>query len=88
MALPVRKLATWPRACTPASVRPEPIDRHRRLRQPGHRRFQHPLDGGGLELALPAVIAAAVVFQEEADIASGVHVRWLFWRKIRKIARG
>ncbi len=50
-------------------------DRHRRLRQPRHRRFQHPLDGGGVELALPAVIAGAVVFQEEADVSSQVHAR-------------
>ena len=63
-------------------------DRHRRLRQPRHRRFQHPLDGGGVKLALPAVIAGAVVFQKEADVSSQVHALWLFWGKIRKIARG
>ena len=39
-------------------------DGHLRLRQPGHRGFQHPLDGGGVSLALPAVIAGTVVFQE------------------------
>ena len=48
-------------------------DRHRRLRQPRHRRFQHPLDSGAVKLALPAVIAGAVVFQEEADVSSQVH---------------
>ena len=41
---------------------PRADDGHLRLRQLRHRRFQHPLDSGGVELALPAVIPGAVVF--------------------------
>ena len=52
------------------------------------RRFQHLLDGGGVQLALPAVVAGAVVFQEEADVASEVHALMVILEENRKIARG
>ena len=42
-------------------------------REPPQRRFHHLLDGNGVHLALPAVIAGAVVFQEQADVAARIH---------------
>ena len=69
MVLVVRKLATWPRAWTPASVRPEPMSVDRLPGETLQGLFQDLLNGEVALLALPAVVASAVVFQKEADIA-------------------
>jgi len=79
------RCGNWPPGpgVNPASVRPEPMIATA-LASAAHRRFQHPLDGGGVELALPAVIAGAVIFQKEADVAPEVHTLKILWREIER----
>ena len=74
MRLSVRKLAYLTPGVHPGVGAARADEGDGLPRQPRHRRFHHPLDGGRVRLALPAVVAGAVVFQEEADVAGHAEV--------------
>ena len=65
----VVKVATWPRACTPASVRPEPWGRTFSPGHPSNGRGQCALDRGRLGLDLPSKELRAIVGQDQFEIA-------------------
>ena len=50
--------------------------------------FQDLLNRDGLRLALPAVVAGPVVFQEEADVASRIHNAKVIVEINRNLSRG
>ena len=64
----VWKLATWPVACTPASVRPAAQGAHRMVGHLRQRRFQLALHRRLMALALPAVEGAAVVLDANGNL--------------------
>ena len=73
MGLVSLKLATWPSACTPESVRPAPHD-HRRSLDGRERLFKHLLHRPRVRLALEAREVGAVVRQRDLERTVGLMV--------------
>ena len=62
------KLATWPSAWTPASVRPAPCDRHVAVVELAKRVLEQALDGRAGGLPLPADKPAAVIRKGDLEV--------------------
>ena len=69
-AMSVRKLTTWPRACTPASVRPLASVAGRVAGDLFDRFFERRLHRGPLRLRLPAGEVGAVIGQGQLDASA------------------
>ena len=69
-----RRLATCPRACTLASVRPAPLTAHPLPQDLFESSFNDTLNGHGMILHLPTMVIKTIVFYHKFQRA---HIIWV-----------